>query len=941
MLRSVKLLTLLLVAFCNASPAHHHALSRLAASANKLSGEVLPTSYNLKIRVETDFATTNSYTGTEVITLNVKEISNQDSSFQLHAKELNLTTVTLTKGTNETSITFSQPDPETDLVTIVPATKLEAGDDYKLNIEFVGFLSETSMVGFYKSTYTDDFKQTKYILATQFEETHARKAFPCFDEPEMKAVFTFAITYPQGYHAWFNNAGSTPKTDTTDANLETLTFTKTPFMSSYLVAFMVGDINCKDGDAFNKITIQLCSKINAMDTSAKTALDVTPHILQTMSDFTNYTYKDMKKLTLASIPDFAPGAMENWGLVNFREEDLLWYEGESSNYYQQKVVTVLAHELSHQWFGDLVTLEWWNEMFLNEGFATYFEYHAADVEHPDWQLPKQFVIEQLHPALEADSYSSALPLSYDTSDADYSSRTNDVSYNKGGSILRMVHHFLTLDNFKLGIKDYINNHVLSTVTSEALWTALQTYVNKLPTAEQPPELLNITMENWTKKPGYPILTVSASGDDVIISQEQFILDGEGEGTTWYVPITYTTSGDISEFEKTATKAWLVPGENLTLTGVLTDASWIVLNNQKVGYYRVNYDDALLAKISSALTSNVDDIDELTRAQIIDDQFTLAKAGKKTYNEVFDFLSFLKKDTSYYSWSAAFNGFEYLLQRTANSDVRDALNSFIKSLMTELYTSVPMEEEHADDQIYTLKQVLAHTWACKVGDSSCISTARSKFLDYEDSADNKPSPNLRSIIYCTGLQQSDSVMDDFRFILNKYMETNMATERITILKAMGCVSDTTTRQMYLNMILVEKEVKRQDARYVFQSVYSNGAEGVTDVLNFVIDTHEQLKEHFGDTSTASSLLVTLGSFITTQTQIDKLTTFSGTEGLDDDIRNAVTSAITIAEQNLNVTKTLENTFRTYFKISSAAISIGSNYLVNVVCVLVGYSLYNFY
>ncbi|KAJ3664945.1 hypothetical protein Zmor_000475 [Zophobas morio] len=941
MLRSVKLLTLLLVAFCNASPAHHHALSRLAASANKLSGEVLPTSYNLKIRVETDFATTNSYTGTEVITLNVKEISNQDSSFQLHAKELNLTTVTLTKGTNETSITFSQPDPETDLVTIVPATKLEAGDDYKLNIEFVGFLSETSMVGFYKSTYTDDFKQTKYILATQFEETHARKAFPCFDEPEMKAVFTFAITYPQGYHAWFNNAGSTPKTDTTDANLETLTFTKTPFMSSYLVAFMVGDINCKDGDAFNKITIQLCSKINAMDTSAKTALDVTPHILQTMSDFTNYTYKDMKKLTLASIPDFAPGAMENWGLVNFREEDLLWYEGESSNYYQQKVVTVLAHELSHQWFGDLVTLEWWNEMFLNEGFATYFEYHATDVEHPDWQLPKQFVIEQLHPALEADSYSSALPLSYDTSDADYSSRTNDVSYNKGGSILRMVHHFLTLDNFKLGIKDYINNHVLSTVTSEALWTALQTYVNKLPTAEQPPELLNITMENWTKKPGYPILTVSASGDDVIISQEQFILDGEGEGTTWYVPITYTTSGDISEFEKTATKAWLVPGENLTLTGVLTDASWIVLNNQQVGYYRVNYDDALLAKISSALTSNVDDIDELTRAQIIDDQFTLAKAGKKTYNEVFDFLSFLKKDTSYYSWSAAFNGFEYLLQRTANSDVRDALNSFIKSLMTELYTSVPMEEEHADDQIYTLKQVLAHTWACKVGDSSCISTARSKFLDYEDSADNKPSPNLRSIIYCTGLQQSDSVMDDFRFILNKYMETNMATERITILKAMGCVSDTTTRQMYLNMILVEKEVKRQDARYVFQSVYSNGAEGVTDVLNFVIDTHEQLKEHFGDTSTASSLLVTLGSFITTQTQIDKLTTFSGTEGLDDDIRNAVTSAITIAEQNLNVTKTLENTFRTYFKISSAAISIGSNYLVNVVCVLVGYSLYNFY
>lgn len=151
---------------------------------------------------------------------------------------------------------------------------------------------------------------------------------------------------------------------------------------------------------------------------------------------------------------------------------------------------------------------------------------------------------------------------------------------------------------------------------------------------------------------------------------------------------------------------------------------------------MNYDDALLAKISSALTSNVDDIDELTRAQIIDDQFTLAKAGKKTYNEVFDFLSFLKKDTSYYSWSAAFNGFEYLLQRTANSDVRDALNSFIKSLMTELYTSVPMEEEHADDQIYTLKQVLAHTWACKVGDSSCISTARSKFLDYEDSADNK-------------------------------------------------------------------------------------------------------------------------------------------------------------------------------------------------------------
>ncbi|RZC41831.1 aminopeptidase N-like protein [Asbolus verrucosus] len=872
----------------------------------RLPNDVLPVHYILDLKLQEDVFLTNTFFGTVIIGL---DVINPINEIKLHYSELTIKTLILNSGNRIINTLYSY-DSITQILTIL-SENLNTRNNYNLTISYEGVLSETAMNGFYKSSYEEN-GTVSYLATTHFEATHARKAFPCFDEPVFKASFDISITFPQGFNALANT--KIAKQEIIDDNLQRVTFQTTPKMSTYLLAFIISKFTCTEGNPVDQIPTSVCSRKGTQN-SADLAVSVAPKVLEVMEGYTDYKYgsSNITKLTQVAIPDFAAGAMENWGLVTFRETSLLWDEEESSNIYQESVVNVVAHELSHQWFGDLVTLDWWSNIFLNEGFATYFGYYVTDQIYPQWEFAKQFVIEQLQIALLADSMQTSLPLSYYVETPDkISERFDDISYNKGGSILRMVHYFLGIENFKSGLRDYISNNKFLNANPTILWNSFEKYAEQLPQPQKLPDKMTVVMENWTNKSGYPLLTVNSNGSDVIISQEQFLYSGSTD-TKWYVPISYTVSNE--NFSDTATKAWLTPSEDLIIFDVLSNqsnANWIILNNQQTGFYRINYNDELWRKISeSLLNPEFDGIDVMNRGQIVDDLLNLARANKKNYSDVFDLLSFLKNDEAYYPWYSAFNGFSYVLQRTGDKNLITSLSDYVSGLMQQLYASTPFNIEQPDDHVYTRRQILGLTWACSLGIEDCITNSKTLFANYRDQS-IKPSRNLKSIIYCNGLRYSENVAEDFNFLWTKYSESQISTEKVTILKALGCIKNRDVLNEYLQRVITDGSgIRIQDASSVFSAIYSSNVEGIDIVFDFVINNYKDIVAHFGSTRSLNSVISSVADRFTNQEQIEKLKNFASNDEVDESVRTAATEALKTAETNLETTRYLEAQLRDYF------------------------------
>ncbi|RZB40073.1 Peptidase M1 and/or CopC domain containing protein, partial [Asbolus verrucosus] len=530
-----------------------------------------PDNYNLELTLEENVFDINKFSGILKLTF---KILKETQEIKLHANDkLQFSEVKLTgkDGKEIANINYAV-NSQTEILTITTDTILSTGD-YILNFIYTGDLRTDGMYGFYKSYYLDSEGQYNYLATTQFQATYARRAFPCFDEPLFKATFDIKIRHQEKFNALGNTKGER-RLDADKPGFVVTTFGQTPKMSTYLVAFIVSDFDCSLDDS--SVPHQICSRVEAASTR-KLALELGPQILTALEDYTGVPYADeqITKIDQVAIPDFSAGAMENWGLATYRETALLWDEQKSSNRYKQRIATVITHELAHMWFGDLVTTHWWDDTFLNEGWATYLEYFITAKVLNDWQLEKQFVLDELQPMLQIDSLQSSRPLSFKASTpAEVSSRFTSVSYNKGGSILRMVENFMGTENFKKGITKYLKDNSYNNVVPSDLWTAFQEFTADLP------ETLEKVMEKWVIKSGYPLLTVRVNGSNVIISQERFFTDGgvPSDSEKWYVPVTWTKSNDPNTFQN----RWLLPSEDLVIQGELTDATeWIILNKQQI------------------------------------------------------------------------------------------------------------------------------------------------------------------------------------------------------------------------------------------------------------------------------------------------------------------------------------------------------------------------
>ncbi len=593
-----------LIATCAASIAFIPA-SRL--SAQRLPDSIQPQHYSLTLEPNLKTAT---FTGKEKIDVTLAQPS---ASITMNAAEITFQSVKVTANGNTQNAKVSEDKPKEQVTLRVP-NAIPAGPA-TIQIEYTGILNN-QLRGFYLS------KTAKRNYAvTQFEPTDARRAFPSFDEPAMKATFSTTLIVDQGDTAISNtnivadNPGPTPAK-------HTIQFATTPKMSTYLVAFLVGDFQCVSGSS-DGIPIRACATPDKVQMGTY-AVKAAEYILHYYDDYFGIKYP-MPKLDMIAIPDFEAGAMENFGAITYRETDFLIDEKTASTDAKKRVASVVAHEMAHQWFGDMVTMNWWNNLWLNEGFATWMENKPVNAWHPEWNIPQDEAL-SLDGVLNYDAGKVTRTI---RAKADTPSEINEmfdgITYAKGGAVLAMTENYEGKETFRQGVHKYLQAHKFSNATAEDFWTA-QTQVSGKP--------IDKVMSSFVAEPGVPLLKFSAPANgSTTVTQQRFYLSPEtqaGPSQNWTVPVCFKT-GD-------APKCDLLTSAQQSLS--VPSAATFYANANDKGYYRMQYDAGDTSKILSVAETQLTPPERIGFAG---NEWALMRSGRGTIGDYMNLVSALRND----------------------------------------------------------------------------------------------------------------------------------------------------------------------------------------------------------------------------------------------------------------------------------------------------------
>ena len=637
------------------------------AQAQRLSDNVIPSHYTLAFTPDLKAAT---FTGSEAIEISIKEPT---KSITLNAIEIKFQSVEIEDGSGQTQSGSVSLDPEKQQATFAFGKTIPAGDA-TLHIRFTGILNN-ELRGFYLS------KTAKRNYAvTQFEATDARRAFPCFDEPAFKATYDISLTIDAGDNA-ISNSAIVSDTPGPGGTKHTVVFGTTPKMSTYLVAFVVGDFQCTSGES-DGVALRVCAP------PAEVAL--TPYALN-VAEFALHYYDNyfgihypLKKLDLIGIPDFEAGAMENFGAITFRETDLLVDPKTASFDAERNATIAIVHEIAHQWFGDLVTMQWWDNIWLNEGFATWMENKCTGAMHPEWNMP-QFVAagEQTTLDIDAQPTTRAIRAKAETPE-EIDQMFDGIAYGKAGDVLLMVENYIGEETFRQGVHAYLSAHEYGNATAEDFWNA-QTQVSGKP--------VDKIMDSLVTQPGEPILDFGApTAGQVSVAQQRFFLSPSikpDRAQKWTLPVCFKTSADSKDCPVLTPSSASLPTPNTNL---------FFANAGGKGYYRSAYAPAqyaaLVANVETGLTPE-------ERISLTGDEWAQVRANRATVGDYLNLVAALKTDTSADVLSSATDHVATISDRVASTkEERDALAAWVRRTFGPEYAK--LDPLAADDSPNTIE-----------------------------------------------------------------------------------------------------------------------------------------------------------------------------------------------------------------------------------------------
>ncbi|XP_063887388.1 aminopeptidase N-like [Scylla paramamosain] len=790
----------------------------------RLPASLRPFHYQLQLQpfIRGNFSI-NGYVQVEV------EVVTETSVFTLHMADIITHNETVkivdTRSAMEISILKQTYDNQRQFYHAHLQQPLTKGRRYVLSMEFTGYLND-HLRGFYRSSYTDSNGIKRWLAVTKFQPTDARRAFPCFDEPAMKATFEVFLAREKDMFAISNMPKINSRPIEGQQGWMWDHFNTTVPMSTYLTAFLVSDFSSKEVTTQNGVSFRTWARETAIN-QANYSLEIGSKILTFFEDYFSIPYP-LPKQDMVAIPDFAAGAMENWGLITYRETAMLYDPKVSSAYNKQWVATVVAHELAHQWFGNLVTPKWWTDLWLNEGFASFIEYVGADHAEPEWQMMEQFIMIDLHKAFRLDCLESSHPISIPVAHPDEIYEIFDtISYAKGASIIRMMKFFLTEATFRRGLTNYLKTKAYANAEQDDLWDFLTQAAHQDLTLGKCVTVKTI-MDTWTLQMGYPVITVmrSADGASATVTQERFLLSKDANSNDthvyrWWVPLSHTTQA-TADFSRTAPSRWLSKTDSkITIRSLPDSSQWVIFNVQETGYYRVNYDENNWKQLIKQLKADHTKIHVNNRAQLIDDALNLAQAGQLSYSLPMELIAYLKSETSYTPWATALNNLAYIDKVFSRTGTYGSLKNFLLHLLEPQYESIGFRDSLTDPHLVQHKRVKILSWACKLGHEDCVNQSVGLFNQWMMNPLNKSiiSPNLKDVVYCTAIAAGKD--KEWEFAWNQYLNSNVGSEKSRLLSALGCSRELWILSRYLEMAFTKDTgIRKQDVVRVFYSVASN-------------------------------------------------------------------------------------------------------------------------
>ena len=701
-----------------------------------------------------------------------------DNVISFHQKNLIIASILLDNQSLEFTIDNNNEAihvelPETGTMTLV--------------IEFSGKITD-NMTGIYPSYYTVDGEK-KEVIATQFESHFAREAFPCVDEPEAKATFDLSIKFDQSEGEIV--LSNMPEVDA-ERRKETglWTFDTTPRMSSYLLAFALGDLQGKTAKTKNGTEVGVFStKAHALK-SLDFALDIAVRVIDFYEDYYGVKYPIPLSYHVA-LPDFSAGAMENWGLVTYREVYLL-VDDNSTVKSRQNVALVVAHELAHQWFGNLVTMKWWDDLWLNESFANMMEYVSVDAIEPSWNIFEDFQTTGLPLALQRDATDGVQSVHVEVKHPDEINTLFDpaIVYAKGSRLMHMLRRWLGDNDFRAGLKSYFEKHQYGNTIGRNLWEALSSASGKDVAA---------FMDAWLEQPGYPVVTAEVVNDTLILSQKQFFIgESVDANRIWPIPLNSNWKG----LPDTLTDERLeIPNYSQL---VAENEGAFRLNTENTAHYITNYKGELLTSVLEQLT----ELDTVSKLQVIQERRLLAESGDISYAELIPLLTKLSDETSYLvaeAISQVVDGLDVFL--TEGSQAQLQFKALISRLMQKNYDRLgfePQTGESDEDEMVRQNMISLMLYA---DNKDAVIKAETIFHQYKDNIEAIPA-SIRLSVLANQMKHAETE-ELVSLYLDTYVKTNDGNFRRQLASALSNTKSEATVDRILNVLKNKDVVKPQD------------------------------------------------------------------------------------------------------------------------------------
>jgi tricorn protease interacting factor F2/3 len=645
-----------------------------------------------------------------------------------------------------------------------------------LSIDFIGQLND-KLVGFYRSKYEYKGKE-KYLATTQFEAADARRAFPCWDEPEAKATFDVSLIVDNNHTAISNMPVSSRK----KMGKKTLyKFDTTPIMSTYLLYLAVGEfeyISSKSGKTLIRVITTQGKKHQG-----KLSLKFTKQFLSYFEKYFKIAYP-LPKLDMIAIPDFASGAMENWGAITFRETILLYDPKTSSTETKQHIAEVIAHEIAHQWFGNLVTMKWWNDLWLNESFATFMATKAVDTLYPEWDFWDQFLISEMTGGLSLDSLKSSHPIDVPVkSPSDVRQIFDEISYNKGGCVLMMLENFIGKDNFRKGLHGYLKKHEYANATTEDLWNSLGS-ISRQPVRQM--------MNTWVRQIGYPVIETEVKDSKLRLSQKRFLLESNGKTKQgkWIIPLS------VRMGKKVVTKLMKGP------ISISYNEDWFKVNDSQKGFFRVKYDQTALNALGRLIEEK--SISNVDRWSIHHDLYALCISNQISFRDYLEFVRHYEDEDDYVVLSDIIGSLNFLYTLLSKEEFWQEIKEFNLDFFNKIFERLGWDTIKGEKSTTTLLRGQVISSLGRLDDEKIIVEAKSRFSNLLKTG--QLNPDLRGPVYSIIAWSGDSAA--YQKILGLYRKAPTQEEMVRLLSSLANFQDKKLLTRTLSFTL-SKEVRTQN------------------------------------------------------------------------------------------------------------------------------------